>query len=109
MAVVNIDYFLTVKTKDLVPYQTQLKIAESIVNDAKGAPFSISRVGPYDYFEETYSQNYRYLLWWKGNEPISNADIIYTIYDDPTKFSGHSDKIISVDNILIKKEEWKQK
>ncbi len=64
-----------------VPYSMQLTAVDTIIDDAKGKPFSLSRSGPFDYFEGNYAQNYRYLLWWKGNEPVANATLKYTIYE----------------------------
>lgn len=70
---------------DFVAYKLQKEIAEFIVRDAKEMTFKLSRVGPYDYFSEDYSQNYRYLLWINGNEPAGSGKITYTIYEDTTK------------------------
>lgn len=75
-----------------VPFSLQKRLVRTVVEDARGEPFSLSRVGPYDYFEKSFAQNYLYLAWWFGNEPIDNADIRYMIYEDslrlPEKIVG---------------------
>jgi hypothetical protein len=67
--------------KDLVPFALQLKVAQKIVSDSEGCIFSLVREGPYDYFEEDFAQNYHYLLWWLGNEPVKGAKLKYTIVE----------------------------
>jgi hypothetical protein len=62
-----------------VPYRMQLEVVEKIIIDAKGQKFSLARIGPYDYFEGNFAQNYEYLLWWQGNNPVENASLKYTI------------------------------
>ena len=65
-----------------VSVKLQEKIAHYIVNDSKNENYSLIRVGPNDRFEEYYSQNYKYLLWLYGNEPIENSSLSYTIYEN---------------------------
>lgn len=65
-----------------VPYSLQKEVAKTIVKDAAGKPYNLLRVGPYDYFEGNYAQNYQYLAWWFGNEPIQEkTKLRYTIYE----------------------------
>jgi hypothetical protein len=65
-----------------VPYSLQKEVAKTIVKDAQGKPYNLSRVGPYDYFEGNYAQNYQYLAWWFGNEPVEEkTKLRYTIYE----------------------------
>ena len=63
------------------PYEIQISASRQIIADAAGQKFSLKRVGHGDEFAENYSQNYRYLLWWLGNEPTEGAKITYTIYE----------------------------
>lgn len=70
---------------DLVPYSLQDTLTSFIVEDAKGAPITIKRIGPYDYFPEEYSQNYKYLILWKGGNLNDNSGNIYTIVEDTQK------------------------
>jgi len=65
-----------------IPYSLQLAATNDIISDAKGAALSLKRVGEYDYFEENYAQNYRYLLWLKGNEPVIGSGLVYTIIEN---------------------------
>lgn len=66
----------------MVPYAAQNALASFIVSRAAGTPLSIKRVGPYDYFPEQYSQNYKYLILWKGGKLVENSENIYTIRED---------------------------
>ncbi len=74
-------YFKFDKPDDFVPYDKQIQIAEELIKDANGREFSIKRIGPYDYFPENYSQNYKYLILWKGGKLVDNSNLIYTIDD----------------------------
>lgn len=64
-----------------VPYALQLMAADEILKDSGGNSFSMKRVGEYDYFDQNYSQNYKYLLTWKGGNLKDNSNIVYTIYE----------------------------
>ncbi len=76
-------YFSFSKPDDFVAYSKQLTVAEGLISKADGREFSIKRIGPYDYFPENYSQNYQYLILWKGGKLTENSNLIYTI--DETK------------------------
>jgi hypothetical protein len=67
---------------NFVSLNLQKRIAQYIVNDSQGQKYSLTRVGPDDQFEENYSQNYKYLLWLYGNEPVAQSNINYTIYEE---------------------------
>lgn len=92
---------------DFVPYQLQKEIAHYIISDAKGRKFALRRVGPWDYFSEEYSQNYRYLLWYLGNEPIPGAKISYTVYDDPLRLPLGIKEIKWLNNVAVVRKELK--
>jgi len=64
------------RTSNSVTYDIQKSISKSIINDAKDEIYSIKRVGAFDYYEGYFAQNYQYLLWWMGNEPKENSDIL---------------------------------
>ena len=77
-----------------IPYTLQKDIASYIVNDSKGEPYILRRIGPYDEFEGDFAQNYQYLTWLYGNEPAvvgtkviseNKAEIKYTIIEDISK------------------------
>ena len=70
---------------DMVPYIKQEAAATFILTNSKGKPFSIQRVGPYDYFPEQYSQNYKYLILWKGGNLVDSSPNTYTIVEDLSK------------------------
>ena len=76
-----------------IPYNLQLEASNSIVKDADGRRYSIRRVGDYDYFDQNYSQNYRYLLWLKGLEPETDQKLVYTVYEK-TPEAGNDEKIV---------------
>lgn len=90
----------------LVPYNVQLRVVENIITDADGEKFSFSRVGPFDYYEGDYAQNYRYLMWWLGNEPVVNVIPHYIIYEGSGFIpdSEGEDIIFKSDDILVIKE-----
>jgi hypothetical protein len=71
----------TNKIKDNnVPYKKQLEITKQIIGEANGRPFNIHRIGLSDQFDGGYAQNYKYLLWWMGNEPKDYpTGLTYTI------------------------------
>lgn len=89
----------------LVPYNIQEKVVQAIFEDAQGVEFELGRVGPYDQFEYNYALNYHFLLWRLGNEPVDNASIRYTIYEDTSTLSDEGKSIFWVDTIAIEKEE----
>lgn len=85
-----------------VPYHMQQEVAENVVEDARDRPFTLSRVGPYDYFEGDYAQNYQYLMWFYGNEPVRETSLKYTIYEDVKRLPDVIDgKLFTVNNIVV--------
>ena len=90
----------------LVPYRLQLNAVDAIIRDAGGRDFVLKRVGPFDYFEGNYAQNYQYLLWWKGNEPKIRANTEYTIYEEREKSIDIPSKMIfnTEDLKIVRKE-----
>jgi hypothetical protein len=77
---------------DYIPFKIQDGVSNSIVNDAGGRPFSLIRVGPFDYFPENYSQNYKYLLLEKGGKIDPSAKLQYIIYDIGTVYVQKNEK-----------------
>lgn len=84
LTVFSFKYFVAIRPWSLVTYEQQLKVVESILNDAQGKKFELKRVGIFDEFDGDFAQNYQYLLWWKGNEPIPNSNLVYEIYEKIT-------------------------
>lgn len=78
---VSFKYFVVVRNWTLVTYAQQLKVVEVIIKDAQGKQFELKRRGMFEEFDGNFAQNYQYLLWWKGNEPIQKSDLVYTIYE----------------------------
>lgn len=92
-----------------VPMALQEKAARFIAEDAGGRNFSLARVGPYDYFEKDFALNYHYLLWRLGNEPVSQAELTYTIYEDVRALpTGANAQMIS-NLAIVKEEKWKSR
>lgn len=91
-----------------VPYKLQKEIVRMIVEDARGEEFNLGRVGPFDYFEGDFAQNYRYLAWWFGNEPTEEkVRLGYTIYEDQTKIPKElpeGAKLFQTANMAVLKE-----
>lgn len=71
-----------------VPYKIQKKIVNKIIIDSKNQKFNLYRSGIYDSFESNYSQNYHFLLWLYGKEPINNSNLSYTIYENEVSNSN---------------------
>ena len=76
------DFTGLVRGSDMVSFSTQDVISSFIVSNASDRPFSIKRIGPFDYFPENYSQNYKYLILRKGGRLIDDATNIYTITEN---------------------------
>lgn len=66
----------------MVPYYIQDALTSFIVKSADGREIKINRIGPYDFFPDQYSQNYRYLILWKGGKINDNSRDVYTIVED---------------------------
>jgi len=69
------------KDIDYIPLSTQQKVVDYMVSDSEGKPFTITRIGPYDYFPEEYSQNYKYLIKIEGGVIDPSSKLKYIIYD----------------------------
>jgi len=74
-----------IQKTNLVDY-VDLKVAsKTIVKDAEGDAFSITRVGDNDNFNGDFAQNYQYLMWLYGNEPVGvgarKTILTYTIFE----------------------------
>jgi hypothetical protein len=93
LTVTNLHYFFSTNWYDLpekktpydigvIRYTTRKKISQFIVQDAKGKPYVLKRIGYNDFFEKQFAQNYLYLLWWYGNEPVKKASLTYTIVEE---------------------------
>lgn len=76
------EYFNSRIVGGFVSYNKQIEVANFIVFDAQGKELSIKRVGSFDYFPENYSQNYKYLILWKGGNLIENSSNIYKIIEN---------------------------
>lgn len=83
LAILNFQgYFDSRITGGFVDYSKQIEAANFIVFDARSKPFSIKRIGLFNYFPENYSQNYKYLVLWKGGNLIENSPNVYKIVED---------------------------
>ena len=81
---------------NFVSLDLQKQVTDFIVEDAKNVNYSLIRVGPNDQFEEYYSQNYKYLLWLSGNEPIEKLSLSYTIYENLESLSNAQKKQVKM-------------
>ena len=98
----------------LVTYDEQVKISEAIVNDAEGKTFTLRRVGGGDEFEGDFAQNYQYLMWRMGNEPVSVGlsvvgedlgEVAYTIYEYPDDKLETAELAYESENVKIVRSE----
>lgn len=76
------DFTGIAKNSDMVSFSTQEVVTSFIVSNASDKPFSIKRIGPFDYFPENYSQSYKYLILRKGGKLVDNAADVYTITEN---------------------------
>ena len=70
-----------VNDTDYIPLNVLEGVTTTIVNDAADRPFSLDRIGPFDYFPENYSQNYRFLILSKGGKIDQSAGLKYTVIE----------------------------
>ena len=54
----------------------------SFEHDSASGTINIKRIGPYDYFPESYSQNYKFLIWYLGGKIDDNSDNEVIINDN---------------------------
>ncbi len=87
-----------------VPYSLQLEATTAIYKDADGRKYSLGRVGDYDYFDQNYSQNYKYLLWWKGQAPVDDSKLKYTIYEGQSGMEEGESMIFEKGGITVTKQ-----
>jgi len=80
-------YFNFQKPDDFVSFGSQIKLVDSIITDAEGTPFYIKRIGLSDYFPDNYSQNYKYLILWRGGKLTDSRRAVYTINDYTNSYS----------------------
>ena len=113
VGIINLKYYFSDKwfykftskiEGEYVPYELQLKAAESIIDDSNSGKYSLSRVGPNDQFEGDFAQNYIYLLWLRGNEPVNGQKLTYTIYEGTKPASG--EVIYNYGGLSIVKNEY---
>jgi 4-amino-4-deoxy-L-arabinose transferase-like glycosyltransferase len=110
---VNLSFFFSSSwinqyQKNPFSYEKRLKAAAFIIKNAQGRKYALKRVGYNDQFPHNYAQNYIYLLWYLGNEPVHSAQITYIIYEDKKYFPTHVQKndalfYISSDIAIMKK------
>lgn len=98
-----------------VPYKLQKSITQWIANDSDSRPFELARVGILDDYKDDFADNYRYLLWMKGNEPVVEGDIVvdgsrkpaikYTIYEKSMEdLKRDGENIYWIGNVAVKRE-----
>ncbi len=90
-----------------IDYSTKQKIARIIVNDAKGKQFVLKRIGYNDFFPKQFAQDYIYLLWLDGNEPVNDSKLEYTIIEEankiPKKIPSKAKLFVVNSNITVEK------
>lgn len=87
----------------VVSYPLQKLITQEIINNANGGKYTLKREGPFDYYGGYFAQNYQYLLWLKGNEPVENSKVVYTIYEGEKNKPNKNEIIYSASNIYVTK------
>ncbi len=90
----------------IVEFNTQSEIAREIVRISEGKEFSLSRIGPFDYFDGDYAQNYQYLLWLYGNEPVKISRLHYSIVEPSSEaYVSNDTPEFIIDGVRIYKNE----
>lgn len=89
-----------------VPYATQLRIAQLIKNDSDNQKFMLKRIGAFDEYPQESKEQYLYLLWWLGNQPVEVAPLTYTIVEGTPKTPIDPSLILvdKIDSIKILKQ-----
>ena len=100
LTIISCKYFTVDRHCTLVPYAQQLQVVDAIINDAQGRHFELKRWGMFEEFDANFAQNYQYLLWWKGNEPVKDSDLVYTIYEKTPPTTG-SNIIFSIPDLWV--------
>jgi len=109
----NQDFNSIFSSKGYLYYSNQTKITEYIKYDSNGQAFSIKRIGENDQYFGNFAQNYQYMLWLDGNEPVMVGDEIiknkkpiylYTIVESPYKYGdmNYSEKFSFEDVTVLK-------
>jgi GT2 family glycosyltransferase len=75
-----------------ITFSKRVEVSEFIVSDAAGADYQLVYLGP-GYQFASGANHWRYLLWWKGNEPNSRSINKYVIVEYPYE-AGKKHKII---------------
>ncbi len=98
----------TPKTEGRISYTSLKKFAQFIVKDANGEKFTLQRVGYNDIYDKQFAQNYIYLLWLYGNEPVAKAKLHYTIVEQGKNaqklLTTHTKQFIVSNTIILKNE-----
>jgi GT2 family glycosyltransferase len=100
---INTNWFYTDKETvnyqtNLVPYTTQLKIADTIYQDSNKIPLSLKRIGVNDHFENNFANNYIYLLTIRGAKIDVMSKTRYTIIEGKDNYQQIPGKIIFSEN-----------
>ncbi len=90
-----------------IPYSLQTKIMKIVVVDSGEKSYSLSRIGPYDHFENNFADNYYYIGWLLGKEPIKDKPgLKYTIIENLEKIPdtlNFNQTIVQINEIAILK------
>ena len=83
ISITNVVNYLGLKNKAVkyknnnITYYSNLRSVTDYINkDSRNSPIAISRVGEFDIYEGNFAQNYQYLLWRDGNEPVKVGNMI---------------------------------
>lgn len=85
------------------------QVSKIILHNNGNKPFSIIRIGNFDFYPDRFQSNYEMMLYWLGNYPkrISNAENIYYIVENNSKLEEiGGEKIGTVENISIFRDDY---
>jgi hypothetical protein len=105
ISILNIFYYFDIKNKSIkyqnypnIYYFNIKKIADFIYKDSNSNPIAIARIGDNDDFGGNFAQNYQYILWRDGNEPVRVGNLIisnnqpkylYTIIENNYEYKNY--------------------
>ncbi len=107
-AILALSYFSTLgyyavtnlAQENYVSYPKRLEVANAIITDANGGKYTLHYLGP-TYMYESGDTVWKYVLWWKGNEPVQSADLQYTIIEYPYELVGKFNEVVDFGNVKI--------
>jgi hypothetical protein len=85
-------------------FSERLEVVDFIINNAQGKDYKLTYFGP-GYMFHSGDNHWRYLLWWKGNEPEKDAERSFSIIEKPYSLSKEFNRLKDFGNVKVGIEE----